>query len=270
MKQVDIKSVEELLESLNSHPNHYIYRGHADAEWRLESSLERLIGMSWSSGAATKFENRSLTAFQSKFHLYDHENVAPESKLAWLSIMQHYGVPTRLIDFTESPYVALYFALEAYEPRRRTDFAIFAIDYTAIMQESINFISEKDSSFRETRESIHAKQDAVFNYLDSFAYDLAWVTEPRELNARLDRQAGSFLLSLNRSRKIEEVLNLPIYSDAAVIKYRIPNRLYTGLFALLRKMNLTSKSLYGDLGGLAHSIKMELQVFASPDDANSK
>jgi len=34
------------------------------------------------------------------------------------------------------------------------------------------------------------------------------------------------------------------------------------VFALLRKMNVTSKSLYGDLGGLARSIKMELQAYS--------
>src|SRR5882724_2238164 len=100
MKQVAIGSVAQLLEDLNNLPNHYIYRGHANAEWRLESSLERVIGTGWSEESARKFEERSLDVFKSKFHLYDNENIPPDSKLAWLSIMQHYGVPTRLLDFT--------------------------------------------------------------------------------------------------------------------------------------------------------------------------
>jgi hypothetical protein len=134
MKLVEIVSVEQLLKELNSLPNHYIYRGHSDARWNLQSSLERVIGASWSADTAKKFEEYSLNVFQSKFHLYDKENIVPDSKLAWLSIMQHYGVPTRLLDFTASPYVALYFALEAYEPQTKKDFAVFAIDYSAIMQ----------------------------------------------------------------------------------------------------------------------------------------
>jgi hypothetical protein len=263
MKQIDINSVEELLKELNGLPNNYIYRGHANAQWRLESSLERVIGAAWSAESATKFEEYSFDVFKSKFHLYDNENLRPDSKLAWLSIMQHYGVPTRLLDFTESPYVALYFALEAYNPQMRSDFAVFAIDYSSVMQKSIAYISEKDPTFHETRQSIHKNHDAIFeDVVDKFAYDIAWIAEPRLLNARLDRQAGSFLLSGNRSRRIEEVLASPTYITAGITKYRIANDLYRGLFALLRKMNVTSKSLYGDLEGLARSIRMELQLYS--------
>ncbi len=252
-----------LIEQLNKLPNNFLYRGHANAEWRLQSSLERLIGEKWSAEKARDFEDFSLAQFRSKFHLYDHENVKPESKLAWLSIMQHYGVPTRLLDFTESPYVALYFALEAYNPQIRSDFAIFALDYTAIMEASIDYIKAKDGGFRESRASIYEKQDVVFdNVVDRFAYDIAWIAEPNQLNARLDRQAGSFLLSGNRGLRIHDVLDSDLYSEINVFKYIITHELYTGLFALLRKMNITSKSLYGDLDGLARSIRMQMQVYS--------
>src|SRR5216684_4475702 len=189
MKQVKILSVEDLLRELNELPNHFIYRGHADAEWKLESSLERIIGTGWSSQSASKFEEHSLDIFKSKFHLYDKENLRPESKLAWLSLMQHYGVPTRLLDFTESPYVALYFALEAYNPQTKKHFSIFAIDYTKVMQQSIDHISSRDAAFRETRKSVHEKQDAIFDeVVDQVGYDVVWVAEPKQRNARLDRQ----------------------------------------------------------------------------------
>lgn len=263
MNHIELGSVAELIETLNGLPNHFIYRGHADAAWRLESSLERIIGSRWSAEEAKKFEERSLAEFQSKFHLYDRENVQPASKLAWLSIMQHYGVPTRLLDFTASPYVALYFALEAYRPQGRADLAVFALDYSAVMQRSIDHISARDSEFNETRMSVYEKQDEIFDaVVDRFAYDIAWIAEPKQLNARLDRQAGSFLVSGNRGARIEDVLASTSYSGVAMYKYRIPHDLYTGVFALLRKMNITSKSLYGDLDGLARSIRMELQTYS--------
>ncbi|MGZ5222345.1 MAG: FRG domain-containing protein, partial [Chitinophagaceae bacterium] len=140
IEEIKICSTGELFEHLNTLPNNFIYRGHADAKWSLASSLERVIGGAWSFEKAKKFEEFSLLNFKPKFHLYDHENIQPNSKLAWLSIMQHYGVPTRLLDFTESPYVALYFALEAYQPQSKADLAVFALDYSAIMVYSIQHI----------------------------------------------------------------------------------------------------------------------------------
>lgn len=263
MKELRVDSTEQLITELNSLPNHFFYRGHPDADWKLQSSLERVIGTRWSAEFATKVEERSLDIFMTKFHLYDHENIQPSSKLSWLSLMQHYGVPTRLLDFTESPYLALYFALESYRPETKKDFAVIAIDYTAIMQKSIEEISRRQTGFNETRQSAYKNQDRVFDEIvDKYSHDIAWVAEPRQFNKRLDRQAGSFLLSGNRGRKIQETLTLPIYADVSMTKYRISYGLYQSTFALLRKMNLTSKSLYGDLGGLASSIRMELQVYS--------
>lgn len=263
MNEITVESTEQLINALNMLPNHFFYRGHADADWALQSSLERVIGARWSAEVATRFEDRTLDIFTSKFHLYDRENIQPNSKLSWLSIMQHYGVPTRLLDFTESPYVALYFAVEAYNPQAGKDFAIIAIDYSAVMQKSIEEISSRHGDFNESRESVYRKQDLVFDdIVDKYSHDIAWIAEPRQFNKRLDRQAGSFLLSGNRGRRIQDTLGLPLYADVAMTKYRIARGLYESVFALLRKMNLTSKSLYGDLDGLARSIRMELQVYS--------
>jgi hypothetical protein len=179
--------------------------------------------------------------------------------------MQHYGVPTRLLDFSESPYVALYFALEAYQPALKMDLAVFALDFTAVMEASIAHIHSKNALFKETRASVHPKQDKVFDEIvDPFAYDIAWITEPKRHNERLDRQGGCFLVSGNRDSRIANVLSMHTYSTCKLLKYRISAKLYTNIFALLRKMNVTSKSLYGDLDGLARSIRMEMQVYSVP------
>jgi len=265
MKQIRISNADDLLKHFNTLENHYIYRGHANAAWPLQSSLERVIGSKWCSAEARRFEDFSLDRFKAKFHLYDRENITPDSKLAWLSVMQHYGVPTRLVDFTESPYVALYFALEAYQPATKTDFAVFALNYTAVMDASIDHIRCKDSTFVEDRATIYPKQDAVFDQIvDRFAYDIVWVTEPKRHNERLDRQGGCFVISGNRDKPIAEALELASYSNCEFTKFVMDPSLYPIIFRLLRKMNVTSKSLYGDLDGLARSIRMEMQVYSVP------
>lgn len=269
MKTISIPSVESLIREVNELPNNFIYRGQADATWPLKSSLERVIGAGWSAENAQKFEDYALQQFRSKFHLYDHENSHPASKLAWLSVMQHYGVPTRLLDFTESPYIALYFALESYAHHLGRDIALFALDYSAVLQKSIEHIQSKDSGFKETRATVFERQDEIFDaVVDRFSYDIAWIAEPQVLNARLDRQGGSFLLSGNRSLQIESVLALPLYAEVSLRKLVIPQALVPGVFALLRKMNINSKSLYGDLEGLARSIRMQLQQYAVNNRVN--
>jgi len=264
LKTQQLETIEDAIRVLCELPNNYIFRGHADATWHLESTLERLIGSKWCKESANKFEQYSLQVFQSKYHLYDRENIEPESKLAWLSLMQHYGVPTRLLDFTSSPFVAIYFAVEAYDHRSGNDLAIFALDYSALMERSVQFISDKDSSFKKTREEVSLQQDEVFTgIVDRFSYDIAWVTEPRQLNVRLDRQSGCFLLSGNRGVRISEILNSTVYTDCNFIKFILPGNLYEALFALLRKMNINSKSIYGDLQGLARSLRMEMSIYSA-------
>lgn len=264
MNEVVIDTIDKLIFDLNSFPNNFFFRGQSNADWDLTSSLERVIGEKWNSEKDFKFEDFSLYEFQSKFHLYDGENIMPSSKLAWLSIMQHYGVPTRLVDFTTSPYVALYFALETCSFRLDTDLSIFAIDYGALMQSSVDYVSSRDRTFKYTPQELVLSQDEVYrDKIDPYSYEIAWVAEPKELNARLDRQSGSFLLSVNRDIKISDILDRNIYSNVTMVKFRISKKLHQSIFAMLRKMNITSKSLYGNLDGLARSINMAMKVYAS-------
>lgn len=269
MTEVQLSDPADLIREFNSLPSHFIFRGQANADWKLESSLERVVGSKWCSDEARKFEELSLARFRSKFHLYDHENIEPDSMLAWLAIMQHYGVPTRLIDFTESPFVALYFALETYRSASKNDLAVYAIDYRAITAASVACIRRNDSTFHYKDSEVYEQQDLIFDrFVNPRTYDIAWVTEPRKHNQRLDRQGGCFLISGNRDMKIEDVLKTPLYCDSQFIKFRINSSLHESVFTMLRKMNLTGKVLYGDLHGLAVAIRMEMEAYSSPQTAS--
>ncbi|EIJ35291.1 FRG domain-containing protein [Thiothrix nivea] len=264
IEDIVIDTADELIKFINSLPNHFVFRGQADATWKLESTLERVIGKHWCANSATKFEDHSYNAFRSKYHIYNQNEHTPESKLSWLSVMQHYGVPTRLLDFTESPYIALYFALESYNPLSGRDFSIYAIDYTAVMERSLEFIKLRDTKFQETRASIYGQRDKIFEeVVDRFAYDILWITEPLELNARMDRQSGTFLVSGNREKTIESVIASGTYDECKIVKLIISSALYESVYALLRKMSINAKSIYGDLSGLAKAIRMELQVYTA-------
>jgi hypothetical protein len=261
--EIRIATLDDLLEKINTLPNNYIYRGQADARWALQSSLERMLDRAADRDRLVRLEEYSLDCFRSKFHLYDKEsNNAPNSTLAWLAAMQHYGVPTRLLDFSSSPYIALYFALASHDPSLHDDLALYVMDYSAIMQASIDSVAGQIRSFSETRSSVHAKRDEIFDdVIDRGAHDVLWVTEPKVVNTRVDKQSGTFLISGNRRKTIEELLAQSIYSNCDVQKLIIPKKYYDGLFVILRKVNISAKTLYGDLYGLAGSIRMELRVY---------
>ncbi len=68
-----------------------------------------------------------LFRFQQQAHQYTAQ-LPPDDDLpsSWYAIMQHYGVPTRFLDWTKSAYVGLYFAVE--EEPSEDGCAVWAID----------------------------------------------------------------------------------------------------------------------------------------------
>lgn len=120
----------------------WVYRGQCDATWPIASSFERLI-----TPAAKKIkcleralrgrERESILEFKRRaWHYVSDPNM---NYLEWLMLMRHHGVPTRLVDFSESALIALYFALhsakvedvncvEDGEKKEQSDFAVWALN----------------------------------------------------------------------------------------------------------------------------------------------
>ena len=91
-------------------PYEYAFRGHGDSTWRLRTSFHRtgranLVRFDLNDLAAL---NRHLVGLtKSRFNLGDGNDYA-----AFLSLVQHHGYPTPGLDWTQSPFVAAYFAFK--------------------------------------------------------------------------------------------------------------------------------------------------------------
>jgi len=97
----------------------FVYRGLSDADYQLVSSLIRL------NGEYAVLERHLLRSFRK----YGHE-ISQKWPSIWhlLTVAQHYGLPTRLMDWTYSPYVALHFATANHE-KYNLDGVIWVVNF---------------------------------------------------------------------------------------------------------------------------------------------
>jgi FRG domain len=90
-----------------------LFRGQSVASWPLKHSLSRSLPPTIDEEAAIFIEQQALKRFQVQAHLLLDTGFIPEKKdlPSWWALMQHHHAPTRFLDWTKSPYVALYFAV---------------------------------------------------------------------------------------------------------------------------------------------------------------
>ncbi len=128
MELLTVHSWDELQRELFAHSwnedigrfrSRYAFRGLSDADYRLETSLIRL------GGEYVKLERHLLRNFRK----YAHRSVVERDSLwHWLSVAQHFGLPTRILDWTYSPFIAMHFATASIDKFDR-DGVIWAVNY---------------------------------------------------------------------------------------------------------------------------------------------
>jgi len=100
--------------ALNASPS-WVFRGHGRHDWQLVTTLNRAFDEAGIEDAKdrTVAENSTIGLFQERARLHLDHPPDEHDLLGWLAVMQHYGAPTRLQDWTQSPFVAAYFAYRA-------------------------------------------------------------------------------------------------------------------------------------------------------------
>jgi hypothetical protein len=105
--------------TLGRHRSDYAFRGRGDARDDLATSLARL------GGDAATLERHLVRNFRKYARRQD---VPEDSAWNWLALGQHHGLPTRLLDWTYSPLVALHFATARLQDFDR-DGVVFMVDF---------------------------------------------------------------------------------------------------------------------------------------------
>lgn len=256
LNEFHITDIDQLWKITETHKDReWAYRGHQDAKWELESSLYRALSdrqVNWNKKASRfgkekihdpileqELENSLIERFRTSIKLLTNAYPIQKNNLEWLSIMQHYGCPTRLLDFTYSPYVALFFAVE----RGLTDFSILMVNLSDIRRLT-------GSSYGSEYENLWTYEGARNPY--------ALMFDPDEANERQLHQKGTFFTPSTLSLSFTEIIERNTVLRNSVTKLVFPSSLRYSAIESLRKMNLTAQTLYLGIDGFCRSLAFEL------------
>jgi hypothetical protein len=260
----------------------WVFRGHRDASWRLETTLER-SAQTWKWFVDRRERERYfIWLFQSRAHQYLQNAPPPTQQLEWLTLMQHFGAPTRLLDVTASFYVAVYFAIDqAYG-----NAAVWAFN-TAILAENNEERRPRTYPLPEHVVELILRQNSLAEECltereESMPGGVVQVT-PAWQNERLSIQQGSFLFPFRLRMPFatnlahafdddwkafaQELADLDsaratpdetISSTTRLAKIILPQSEHEVIWADLAQMNISSASLFPDLAGFARSFQRRL------------
>ncbi len=248
----------------------WVFRGQPIYEQeKLMTSLDRAAAFLGEDALA--IELRTLKEFKRRAALSGAENLPNDSDtVEWLALLQHYGAPTRLLDFTHSVYVALFFAVE----KAKNDSEIWCIRRAALASK----LNEPWSGNKNLALQLLLDPEKVKVRMPGVQIGpppcAVFCDEPYYLNKRLSLQKGCFLIPFDVSKPFRENLlvgapalrgaqaeEIKDFKDALVkrdiFRIVIPKAQHPGIRRELRRMNLTREHLFPGLDGLATSFWQE-------------
>lgn len=239
-----LTSIGQLLDLLRADLATYAgpawYRGHRDASWHLEPKLLR--------GPAPLTESHLLNRFrQYASLLIDHK---PDTEFDWMFLMQHHGISTRLLDWSENPLVGLYFAVAKNTPEDAALWVLFPtlLNSLANIRPAFEFEipSFDDTDLRNYLPSTIANEHR--SHLNPVA-----AIAPRN-SARMQAQQGVFTVS-HRDNIFIENIGPPGTQQDHVFRYVIPAAAKMQIKDDLNRLGVTLFSMFPELSSIASIVE---------------
>ena len=228
----------------NARPGTIWFRGHADARWQLLPGFMR----STSETSETTLLNRFR---QSAAMLAERR---PATSFDWTFLMQHYGVPTRLLDWSESPLISMYFAVEDWAAKPDSDAALWCLWPTALNQNA-NIVDKVEGQYIPSFEDDELQAYTVDSLRQNTRLELFPVaTIATRNNARIQAQMGTFTIHHNKKVAIEDVGD-----RSHIAKYTIPRAARETLADELKLLGMTRFSLFPELASVGAILRDMMQ-----------
>jgi hypothetical protein len=230
---------------INRFRSPYVYRGLGSKNFDLKTSLIRL------GGPYEEMEHHLLRNFRK----YAHKDASPGNSIwNWLAVAQHHGLPTRLLDWTYSPYVALHFATADFA-KYDTDAAIWCVNYvksTELIPDLLRETIRGEGSNVFTPEILEPVCSSL-KELEAFQEtDFVIFLEPPSLDARIVHQYALFsMMSSAKSLLSDWFSNHP----ELFFRIIIPAKIKWEIRDKLDQVNITERVLFPGLAGLSQWLK---------------
>jgi hypothetical protein len=256
------------------------YRGQAVSTWGLTPTLARTIPLgSMTVAEIEQLELAAIEKFRQDAHDIMKDNAdyvlnPPTTPVDWLALMQQYRVPTRLLDWTFSPYVAAYFAVASFE-HSETEGAIWFFD-----EDFVDAYLNANAYVQASAQGTKALSPDLMNYQSiTTVYQNPRIksqqglfTWYRDICKNFDEVVDGFLISMMLPS--EQLYNKSIYNHALFInpaeeygKLIIPATAKTSILrGLSDEKNISARTIYTGLEGLGQSVVefMRLRLVAQP------
>ena len=210
----------------------YVFRGHADRKWKLESTLTRLGQRVSGDIKPESLNTAQLTNFRMRIRGLRGANPQPLDENGLWSLGQHYGLCTPLIDWSSSVYIAAYFAFENPDSCSSNWRTIYAFNRAGLISES------------------SALKDLGFEFLEPLHDD----------NKRITSQAGLFT-KVPTGEDLESWLE-DIGLKKHLSKLHVENDYRLDAINDLNLMNINSASIYPDLHGASKMCNMFIETLS--------
>jgi hypothetical protein len=247
--EVEINSISDLLTDLSTNYTDdelLWFRGQARSGWSLEPSLVRKNGVNDEKPLMEEFKRDAIPlltrADLSGWNLTEWD---------WMFVMQHYHVPTRLLDWSESPLIGLFFALDETDVQDPVGPAALWLLKPQVLNAAARVTY--DQKWRvPVCDVTDEKDDDVGKYLPS-ALSTGRRLDPLALIGirRFDRiraQSGAFTIVHRDPRALEDE------APQALRKYILPDASKPGIRTELNRLGIHAASVYPDLEHLGRRV----------------
>lgn len=255
-------TVDQPLDKSNGrNRGYYLYRGLPDATFELKTSLQRNCGK-----LSGQLEEKILNNFAKYTAIED----SIEEMSVWRSMIlgQHHGLPTRLLDWTHSPFVGLHFAVSVgdYSKLDEKDCVLWRIDISKIHEklpkEFQNVMDEKGAKVFSV-DMLNSVSSSLKEYDRLTNGESMVIMEPPSIDPRIVNQYAFFSVIPGQVDNIESFLDK--YTEGTT-KYVISKDLKWRIRDFLDEANISERTIYPGLDGICSWLARHYYYKETKDD----